>query len=147
MSSAVAAAFGGLASLTAKKNTFWRPSLTLLSPFVFILSILLMCPLPATLLYGLSLSLLFIVLSTTRDNAENLVAGGRGELLLLLQSAAVSHLIKKYSELLRAWSIGALVSFILFSFMPSAWTAFVPLAAIAVVLSSVLSSSSGKELK
>lgn len=147
LSSAIAAAFGGLNSLAAKKHTVWQPALTLLSPFAFIGSFLLFCPAPVSLLFGLTLTALFVILCKAEHGAYSIVREGRGELSLLLQSAADSHLTQKYAQLFRSWSIGTLVTFTVYSMFPSPWIAFIPLTAIAVLLSSVVNSGAHKEFK
>ncbi|NBX17137.1 MAG: hypothetical protein EBR09_07215 [Proteobacteria bacterium] len=147
LSSAVAAAFGALASMTAKKNSAWQSAVSLLSPFVFVGSVVLFCPVPAAMLFGLCLAVLFVLLNISQHSSVALVAGGRAELSHLLQSAANNHLTAKYKDLLRAWSMGAAGSFLLFALIGSHWLAYIPLVAIAVVLSSVIRSSSGKESK
>lgn len=145
LSSAIAAAFGALLIPAATRRTALQPSLTLLSPFLLIGCFYLSFPTHQTLLFSLAVVSLSAGLQIVSQTKHTVVSGGRGELSLILKSAADPLLLKNYQLACKAWASAGIATVLVSSAIVSPWTAFLLPVAIAVILSSVINSPDAKE--
>jgi hypothetical protein len=145
LSSAIAAAFGALLIPAGYKHTGLQPTLTLISPFLLIACFYLSFPTHQTMLFGLAVISLSAGLQIVTQTKHTVMGGGRGELSLILKSAADPLLLKNYQLACKAWAAAGIVTVLVSSAIASQWTAFLLPAAIAVILSSVINSPHAKE--
>jgi hypothetical protein len=145
LSSAIAAAFGALLIPAGNKHAALQPSLTLMSPFLLIACFYLSFPTHQALLFSLAVVSLSAGLQIVSQTQQSVVSGGRGELSLILKSAADPVLLKNYQLACKAWAAAGIVTVLVSSTLTSQWTAFLLPAAIAVILSSVINSRDAKE--
>jgi uncharacterized membrane protein YoaK (UPF0700 family) len=145
LSSAIAACFGA-PFLNALRRPF-RKSLTLTFtlPFIFVLAIYVFCPSRWGLLFALVLVGFCMGVWSEKHRSSGIVGGGRSELIMRLQSAGAPYLTEQFEVMFRLWSSLCLISVLVFAIFPSHWVAFIPLAAIAVRISSVLDLQTAQE--